>query len=230
MTKKRFLQAVIDAIPLGVSVTPWGILFGSLAIQAGLSAWQGQLMSLLVFAGAAQMSGVAIMGAGGNLSSLLNSTVMISARHLLYSAAYRDDIRDLPLVKRVVFAFLLTDEMFAIAHADREKHGRFDYAYAVVSGFAFYLIWNAATLVGIVAAQSVQGIEDLGLDFAIAATFIAMTVPRLKGRVMLIAVVISGALSVILEWADVQNALMIAGLVGMAVGYILTERGVRWKP
>lgn len=229
MTKKRFFQAIVDTVPLGVSVTPWGILFGSLAIQTGLSMWQSQLLSLLVFAGAAQMSGVAIMGAGGSLSSLLNSTFMISSRHLLYSATYKDHIRDLPFIKRVVFAFFLTDEMFAIAHADQEKTGKFDYGYALTSGVAFYVIWNMTTFIGIVAAKSVEGIDELGLDFAIAATFIAMTVPRIRGLAMLIAVVISGALAVALELSHINNALMIAGLVGMAVGYILTERGVHWR-
>ncbi len=229
MTKKRFFQAILAAVPLGVSCTPWGILFGSLAIQTGFSMWQSQLLSLLVFAGAAQMSGVAVMGAGGALSELLNSTLMISSRHLLYSATYKDEIRHRPFTQRFLFAFLLTDEMFAIAHTDQEKNGKFDYAYAVVSGFAFYVMWNVATFVGIVAAKSVEGIENLGLDFAIAATFIAMTVPRIKGLAMIVAVCVSGILSVILTLLNVGNALMISGLLGMALGYILTERGIEWR-
>ncbi len=227
--KNRTWQALLDAVPLGVSVTPWGILFGSLAVQTGLSIWQSQLMSLLVFAGAAQMSGLAIMGAGGSLASLMNSTAMISARHLLYSATYKEHIQHRPFIQRFLFAFLLTDEMFAIAHADQEKTGQFDYRHAVTSGFAFYVIWNIATFVGIVAANSVKDIDKLGLDFAIAATFIAMTVPRIKGLAMTVAVVLSGVLGVVLTLAGVGNALMIAGMAGMAVGYLLTERGVRWK-
>lgn len=229
ISKKRFLQAFIDTIPLSLSVTPWAILFGTLAIQSGLTGWQAQLMSLLVFAGAAQMSGVAIMGAGGSLASLLNSTAMISARHLLYSAAYKDHIRPLPCYQRVIFAFLLTDETFAVIHADQEKTGKFDYAYSITSGIIFYCAWNMATFIGIMAVQSVRGVDSLGFDFAIAATFIAMTIPKFKGPIMWVAASVSGVLSVILSYFQINHALMVAGLVGMVVGYVLTERAGVWK-
>ncbi len=169
-------QAMIDIIPLSLAVIPWGILCGSLAIEAGLSAWQAQLMSLLIFAGAAQLSAINLMGAGTTLPALLNSTAMISARHLLYSAAHEGDIRHLPWIKRVVFAFFLTDEMFAVVSAYREKHGKFHYRYAVVAGVT------------------------LGLDFAIAAIFIAMTVPRMRGLPLFMAAGVSGLLAVYFEW------------------------------
>ncbi len=160
-------QALIDILPLSLAVIPWGILCGSLAIEAGMSAWQAQLMSLLVFAGAAQLSASNLIGAGVALPSLLNSTLMISARHLLYSATYAKHIRHLPLIKRAAFAFFLTDEMFAVASAHQEKHQFFSYRYALVSGVAFYVVWNLATLAGIVFAKSLD-INAMGLDFAIA--------------------------------------------------------------
>lgn len=219
-------QAVIDVMPLSLAVIPWGILCGSLAIEAGLSAWQAQLMSLLVFAGAAQLSGVNLIGAGTTLSGLLNSTAMISSRHLLYSAAFEKDIRHLSLPKRLLFAFLLTDEMFAVVTTYQEKHGKFIYRYAVIAGATFYAVWNLATLVGIVSAKSISNIDELGLDFAIAAIFIAMTVPRIKGLPLLMAASVSGVLAVCFELTQFRHGLMVAGMVGMAVGYFLTERGL----
>lgn len=223
------LQAIIDVMPLSLAVIPWGILCGSLAIEAGLSAWQAQLMSLLVFAGAAQLSGINLIGAGTTLSGLLNSTAMISSRHLLYSAAHEKDIRDLPWVKRVVFAFFLTDEMFAVVSSYQEKHGTFNYRYAVVAGVTFYAVWNVATLAGIVSAKSIDNIDELGLEFAIAAIFIAMTVPRIKGLPLLMAAVVSGGLAVWFELIHFKHGLMVAGLIGMTVGYVMTERGITWK-
>lgn len=223
------LQAIIDVIPLSLAVIPWGILCGSLAIEAGLSAWQAQLMSLLIFAGAAQLSGINLMGAGTTLTGLLNSTAMISSRHLLYSAAFEKDIRHLSLPKRVLFAFLLTDEMFAVVTAYQEKYGKFIYRYAIISGATFYAVWNIATLVGILSAKSISNIDELGLDFAIAAIFIAMTVPRIKGFPLLMAAGISGALAVWFELIHFKHGLMVAGLIGMAVGYFLTEKGITWK-
>ncbi len=228
-SKNINLQAIIDVTPLSLAVIPWGILCGSLAIEAGLSAWQAQLMSLLIFAGAAQLSGINLIGAGTTLPGLLNSTAMISSRHLLYSAAYEKEIRHLSLPRRLLFAFLLTDEMFAVASAYQEKHGVFNYRYAIVSGATFYAVWNLATLVGVLSAKSIENIDKLGLDFAIAAIFIAMTVPRIKGFPLLIAVSTSGILAVWFELIQFKHGLMVAGLIGMAVGYFLTEKGLTWK-
>lgn len=229
--KKRSVvfQAIIDVMPLSIAVTPWGFLCGSLAIEAGFSAWQAQLLSLLVFAGAAQLSGINLIGTGTTLPALLNSTAMISSRHLLYSAAHEKDIRHLPLFKRVIFAFLLTDELFAVVSHYQEKHGTFNYRYAVIAGGVFYIIWNLSTLLGIVLAKSIGGIEALGLDFAIAAIFIAMTVPRLKGFALLTAAGVSGGLAVGFALINFQQGLMVAGLIGMALGYFLTEKGITWK-
>lgn len=223
------LQAIIDIMPLSIAVTPWGFLCGSLAIEAGFSAWQAQLLSLLVFAGAAQLSGINLIGIGTSLPALINSTAMISSRHLLYSAACEKDVRHLSLIKRVVFAFLLTDELFAVISHYQEKYGVFNYRYAVVAGGVFYIIWNLSTLVGIILAKSIGGIEELGLDFAIAAIFIAMTVPRLKGFALITAAAVSGVLAVGFALIGFQQGLMVAGLIGMALGYFLTEKGFRWK-
>lgn len=178
--KNHVFAAVLAAMPLSVAVIPWGILCGTLSIESGLNSWQAQLMSLAVFAGAAQLAGLTIFAAAGSWANLLNSTTMISVRHLLYSAAYKDDVALLPLWKKLLFAFLLTDEMFAIAKVEQTKTGQFDYWYAVTAGFAFYMVWNVATFVGIFFANTMNNIADMGFDFAIAATFIAMIVPMVK--------------------------------------------------
>lgn len=146
-------QAVFDIMPLALATVPWGILCGSLAISIGLSALQAQLMSLLVFAGAAQLAATNIMGAAGSLSSIFSSTFVISSRHLLYSAVFREHVRNSSLPIRVCTAFFLTDEMFAVTCAYIAKHQKYCALYAVSSGITFYVIWNVSTLMGIIAGQ-----------------------------------------------------------------------------
>ncbi len=106
---------------LGNLFIPWGVLCGTLAMQAGLTPFQGQLTSLLIFAGAAQLSGIALLGAGGSWSALINSTLMIGCRHFLYFATFRNEIIKLSLIKRLFFAFVLTDEMFVGYILDRRE-------------------------------------------------------------------------------------------------------------
>ncbi|WP_206060483.1 AzlC family ABC transporter permease [Nitrincola alkalilacustris] len=216
--------ATLDIMPLAVAVFPWGILCGSLALQSGLSPIQAQFMSLVVFAGAAQLAALGLISGGsGNLAAIVGSTAVVSARHLLYSAVFRPDVLALSLRWRLALAFLLTDEMFAVTSAHKLRTGCFSPLYALTAGLTFYIVWNAATLTGILLGSLFTGIEHLGFDFAIAVTFIAMVVPAVNTRPMLIAVLISGLLAVMFQLLQVQQGLLLASLIGMSVGYLLSR-------
>ena len=212
-------QATMDVLPLAIAVIPWGILCGSLAIKVGLTAMQAQLMSLLVFAGAAQLASLTLIG--GAFSSIFSSTFVISSRHLLYSAVFRDHVSKKPFLQRCCVAFFLTDEMFAVTIAYLEKHKLFSYCYAVTAGVVFYLIWNVATFVGIHLGSFIPNLEDMGLEFAIAATFIAIVIPSIKNKAILSSVVVSGLSVLILSIMDNEQALIIATLLGMMTGFLV---------
>lgn len=132
-------RATLDMLPLSISVIPWGILCGALALQAGLSPLQAQLMSLLVYAGAAQLSATTLFGAGTPLLPIMSSTMVITSQHLLYGFTFRRDVLPLSLRWRASLAFFLTDEMFAVALKDRERSGhsgerRHSVAYQAAAG------------------------------------------------------------------------------------------------
>ena len=217
------LAACLDTLPLAIAVIPWGILTGALAVQVGMSPLQAQLLSLLTFAGAAQLSCLTLMGAGASLSAIFGSTFVISSRHLLYSVVFREHVLALPQRWRLAIAFVLTDEMFAVSQAHTHKTGQFSALYALVSGYCFYVVWNLATLAGIIAGDLIQNLDSLGLDFAIAATFIAMTFGELRRFPIVIAVVVSGFLSVALKAYFSDSYIIIAALIGMAMAYSVKE-------
>jgi 4-azaleucine resistance transporter AzlC len=217
-------QAIVDILPLALATVPWGVLCGSLAINVGLTALQAQLMSLLVFAGAAQLAAVTIVGSAGSISSMFSSTFVISSRHLLYSAVFREHVRKSSLGLRCSIAFFLTDEMFAVTCAYMEKHKKFSSVYALSSGITFYLIWNISTFAGIVAGQYVPNLEHLGLEFAIAATFIAIVIPSIKSRSTFVAVMSSGLSVIVLSIFAKDYALIISTFIGMFVGYITKDK------
>lgn len=224
-TNKRIIyQAFIDILPLAMAVIPWGILCGSLAIKVGLSAVQAQLMSLLVFAGAAQLASLTLIGSVGALSSIFSSTFVISSRHLLYSAVFREHVRESSMLTRCCMAFFLTDEMFAVSCAYLEKNKSFSHLYAISAGVVFYLIWNVATFIGIVAGQFIPNIENLGLEFAIAATFIAIVIPSIKHFSTLMSVLASGISVCVLSITGIDHALIIATCIGMATGFLTASK------
>ncbi|KHD26319.1 branched-chain amino acid ABC transporter permease [Vibrio caribbeanicus] len=214
---KLFMQGTLAMVPLSIAVIPWGLLAGSFAIEAGLTVWESQALSAILFAGSAQLVATGMLKAGASLATMLLATFFITSRHLLYSVSMRSKVSPLPLKWRLALGFLLTDELFAICGQQSDK--QFNRWYALGAGLSFYLCWNLATLVGIVAGSYIPAMNELGLEFAVAATFIAIVIPNVKNAPILIAVLVSLTLSVLCSYLNIESGLMIASIGGMLAGY-----------
>jgi len=221
--KSEFWQGCLAILPLSIAVIPWGILAGSLAIDAGLSPLESQAMSAIVFAGAAQLVALGMIKTGAGLLSILMTTLLITSRHFLYSMALRTSVSELSRAWRVLLGFLLTDELFAIMSHGKTQCHHLSRWYALGGGVSFYLCWNLSSLVGIVAGQTVDNIEQLGLDFAIVATFIALIVPMIKRKSVLVCIGISLASALLCELFKLSVGLLISALLGMIAGHVFTK-------
>lgn len=216
-----FWQGTIAMLPLSIAVLPWGLLAGSFAIDSGLSPIEGQALSAILFAGSAQLVAMGMIKAGAGLVTMLLTTFFITSRHFLYSVSMRGKISPLPLKWRLSLGFLLTDELFAIVghHCDKQ----FNRWYALGAGLSFYLVWNLATLTGIVAGSLIPELNEIGLEFAVAATFIAIVVPTIKNLAVLTSVVVALITSVTLTYYQIEGSLMIASLMSMLSGYFVEQ-------
>jgi predicted branched-subunit amino acid permease len=159
--------------------------------------------------------------AGAGLTSMLLATFFITCRHFLYGVSMRSKISPLPLKWRLSLGFLLTDELFAIAGHQSDK--QFDRWYSLGAGLSFYLFWNFATLTGIVAGSLMPELNELGLEFAVAATFIAIVVPTIKSIPVLCSVLVALVSSVTLNYYQVEGGLMIASILAMLTGYFVEQ-------
>lgn len=217
---KAALKGAIIIFPLSIAVIPWGILAGSLAVEAGLFDFQAQAVSAIVFAGSVQLVGMGLIKAGASLTTLLLTTLFLTSRHLLYSATMRSRISHLPLHQRLILGFLLTDELFAVcSHQTRRE---FNFWYAFGAGFSFYLIWQLASLSGILLGQSIPDLDQYGLDFAVAATFIAIVLPSIKKLSVLVTVILALVLSVIFSLLEINGGIIYSSLIAMCCGYAIS--------
>ena len=207
-------------LPLSIAVIPWGILAGSLAVEAGLFDLQAQAVSAIVFAGSVQLVGMGLIKAGASLTTLLLTTLFLTSRHLLYSATMRTRISHLPVHQRLILGFLLTDELFAVCSHQTRK--QFNFWYAFGAGFSFYFIWQLASLSGIILGQSIPNLDQYGLDFAVAATFIAIVLPTIKKLSVLVTVVIALILSVVFSVLEIEGGIIYSSLIAMSIGYAVS--------
>ncbi|SDI18199.1 AzlC family ABC transporter permease [Pseudomonas panipatensis] len=217
---RAFLKGAVAILPLSLAVAPWGLLAGSMAIEAGLSPLQGQGLSAIVFAGAAQLVAIGMLKGGAGILSILLTTLLLTSQHLLYGMSMRPLISGLPGRWRVGLGFLLTDEFFALTSPQREQ---FDRWYALGVGLTFYVAWNLFTLAGVLLGSSIPGLDKLGLDFSIAATFIALITPLVRDLPTLVCVATALFSSVLLSYWQWGSALVISGLAGMTAGFLCNK-------
>lgn len=208
---QAFLNGVIKILPLCLAVLPWGLLAGSMAIQAGLTSLQAIAMSALVFAGAAQLMTLGLVMAGTPALTIIISVFLITTQHYLYALYLRDDISRQPLKYRLMLGFLLTDELFAVS-IKKQQHYIY---YLLGAGSCFYLCWVVFSICGVVLASSVPNLDQYHLDFSIVATFIAIVIPFIKNLNTLVGVLVSVMLTVIFLSLGIKSAAILAGVIGM---------------
>ena len=219
------IRGSLAMLPLSLAVLPWGVLFGALAIQKGFSALETQLFSGLVFGGAVQIVTVELMAEGASLTTVIFSAFVISSRHFLYGLALREKLSAQPLPWRLGLGFLLTDELFSLSGDRRAYKNRFRVYFALGAGGSFYLAWNLWTALGIIAGSSLPDLTHLGLDFAIAATFIALVVPQIKTLPTFVCVAVAAMSSIIFSLYQSPIGLIGAASLGMLAGFAVQ----RWR-
>lgn len=224
------LKGFMDMMPLNLAVIPWGILCGSLAIQRDFSVLEALLMPLIVFAGSAQLVATELIGGNAPLATVLFTTFIISSRHFLYGLSLRDKMKVLRNKWRYPLGFLLTDELFALSTHSQAFKGKVRLIYALASGGSFYLCWLVWNVIGIFAGSYLPDLTTLGLDFAIAVTFIALVVPAIKNLPILVTVIVSGLCSVTFKLLAWELDLVISALLGMIAGYYVLRLQQKLKP
>jgi len=204
-----------------LGVLPFGLIYGALAVNAGMSPLAVQLSSSIVFAGSAQLVIAQMLAAGGAPLVIIATSVVLNIRHVLYSASIAPHTGHLPRRWRMLLAYLLTDEAYAVAisrYAGNEKrpHPDFRHWFFMGAGLALWSVWNASTLAGVIFGARVPSAWQL--DFAIPLTFIALLVPSLGDAPSRMAALAGAVASVALFAVPLKLGLFFAMLVGIAAG------------
>jgi len=190
--------ALVEGWPVLLSVVVVGIPFGIVARQSGLSPAEIVAMSVFVFAGASQFAMVQLFRDGVAWPLVVATVFLINLRHLLMAAALRPHFARVPVARRLAAAYVLTDEAFAMA-IGWFRRGRTEVAYYATFAVALYVLWNVATVVGMLLGPSIGEPRRFGVDFAITATFIAIVVLGVRRRsdaiVALAAALLASALA-----------------------------------
>lgn len=213
-----------DSLPVIIGSVPFGIIFGALAINAGLSVWATLGLSLIVFAGSAQFVAVGLMGQGAGVLLIILTTFVVNLRHALYAASLGPFLRGKPQRWLLPLGFWLTDETYAVvikrytaSDDSANKHW-----YHLGSSLAMYINWQLCTVIGMLTGTQMQGMADWGLEFALVVTFIGIVVPLLRSIPMVLCAVVAGGVAVLLRDLPHQAGLMLGSVAGIIMAMVFS--------
>ncbi len=252
--RSEFIGGVKGVLPILLGVVPFGMIYGVLAIGAGLPVSISQAMSSVVFAGSAQFVATQLFKVGTPGLILIVTTLVVNLRHTLYSASLAPYLKHLNWRWKCLLAYLLTDEAYAVAITHYMTAppvppytpplppnsggtdgtvappkvggagGRGQHAHWHFLGAGLGLWTSWQISTAIGIVLGAQIPGDWALDFTLALTFIALVVPALRDQPSIAAALSAGVVAVAAASWPYKLGLMAAAIVGIALGLVLDMR------
>jgi 4-azaleucine resistance transporter AzlC len=219
-------RLITEGVGIAVSAVGFGFVYGLSARDAGFSPVEAIAMSTIVFAGAAQFAAIGYVTSGLAWPGVLLLTALLNARHLLYSAALRPWLREVPLPRRAIMAHILTDEAFALTIGHFRRMGRSDeWGYWVAAIGATFIPWNLASLAGVYLGGQIPDPARFGVDIIFPAAMVGLAVGLITGRRELVAAIVGAGIAVVVALITSPSIGIVAGgILGPAVGLLVPAR------
>lgn len=215
----------LTVLPLLVGVVPFGLVAGATAADADLGFGQMLMWSSVVFAGASQLALVDLLQDGAGWVAAALTVWMINLRMLLYSTSLAPHFDHVPLYRRLIAAYALTDQAFAITISDIDAGGVRERRLPFYLGAAYSMsaIWLITSSLGYFIGDAVP--DDVPLEFAVPLVFLGLLVLALKNLPALAAAAVSGVVTVVVGEVGLSSVAIIVGaLTGIGAGVVVSER------
>ncbi len=189
-----FLRGMKDGLPIGFGYLAVSFALGITAKNAGMTAFQGFLMSWVGMASAGEYAAITVIGAGASYWEMALVTLVANARYLLMSFALSQRLDpNTSLLHRFAIGYSVTDELFGIAVAQPKP---LDPLYSYGSYVVAIPMWAAGTALGIIVGNVLPLRVLSALSVALFGMFIAVIIPPAReNRVVLLFVLLSFAAS-----------------------------------
>lgn len=191
-----FLAGVRRSIPILISTAPFGLLYGAIAVDQGLTVWQASLMSLTIYAGASQLVGIDLFRHHAAPWMVILSIFIVNVRHILYSAAVGRRVGHFTPFQQAVGFFFLIDPQYAETERKAERDGHVSFAWFMGMALPVYVLWNIESVLGAAFGKLIPNPQALGIDFLLPLYFFGMVMGFRKRALWLPVVAVSALVCV----------------------------------
>lgn len=176
--RRAFREGVRQGIPFAIAGFLLSVSFGVVAQDAGLSPLAAIVMSVIVFAGSAQFTAVAIIGGGGTVGAAIGAAALMNSRFLPMGAALGPSLPGGP-VKRAAQGQAVVDASWALSG---RGDGTFDRWLLFGATAAQYTTWQLGTIAGALGGDLLGDPDKLGLDAIYPAFFLGLLLAEARTR------------------------------------------------
>lgn len=191
--QNSYLSGLKKGIPIALGYLSVSFGFGISVVSRGLEAVWAVIISMTNLTSAGQLAGVGVILSQGPIIEMVLTQLVINLRYSLMGIALTQKLGTYSLRHRILSAFGITDEIFAVAINEGGELGpRFMYGLITLP----YLGWTAGTLIGVLAGDILPLSVSAALGIAIYSMFVAIVVPEARDdKGVMWAVVIACSLS-----------------------------------
>jgi predicted branched-subunit amino acid permease len=215
------------SLGVGLATGLYGISFGALSSAAGLSIWQTQVLSLLMFSGGSQFALIGVLGASGPAGVIpaVLSAWLLGIRNGFYALRLNGVLSVVGLRKLIAAQWTIDESNAVSASQESEPDSKLGFW---LTGAAVFVFWNLFTLLGAVLGSVLGDPSVWGLDAAAAAAFLGLVWPRLKNlQSNLIAIFAIAFTLVLVPMLPSGIPVIIGAPLAVALMYLL--RRTKWQ-
>ena len=221
--RAAWIAGATGVAPFLIGTIPFGLITGIATKAAGLTAEAAAAMTVIVFAGTAQISALPLMAAGAPVLVIVLTAFIVNLRFLIYSATVAPYFKHLPLRWKFLLGYFVTDTGFAMFMrkvADKPELAQRLW-YFLGGGMMIAIVWCGAAFVGILAGARVP--PEWRLEFAATLAILALIAPVIRTRGEFAAAVIGGGVALAAAAMPMKLGLVLGALAGI-LGGVLTDK------
>lgn len=226
LSREPFSQGMRAILPSLPGVIAWALATGIAMAKSGLTVWQAVAMSLLVYAGSAQLAALPLLMAGVSLWTVLLTAAIVNLRFVVFSAVLQPHFKSLSFLRRLAIAYTAVDITFILfdkRFQDESDNTSLSDKEAYYYGLAWlnWLAWHGAAIIGIVFAQSIP--DKWGMELAGTLVLLALFLPFITTRAGLLAGVVAAVVALLTYALPYKLNLILAVLSAVIVGMLSEE-------
>jgi predicted branched-subunit amino acid permease len=224
---RSFNAGAVALAPVLLGVVPFGLVAGFAATEAGLGMSEAVGFSVLMFAGAAQLAALDLLGSGAPAWVAILTAGMVNLRLVMYSAALAPYLAREPLQRRLLGSYLLTDQAFvaSVAQYQRTPQRTDRWWFYLGAATSLWLPWQVATVLGVLLGDAVP--SAVPLAFAVPLSFIALLAPNIADKPALLAACTAAVVATLATPLPANLGMPAGAVAGVLVGWIVARRKSR---